>query len=203
MALRELYTVSTNWKGTLFCGLILNWNDTAGWVDVSMPGYVAAALHKFHHPPTTKKQDAPHPWNRPIYGAHTKYATQDDEFPLLPPGTINQVEQIVGTFLYYGMAVDPNILVALGDLSSQQAKSTAKTYDKVIWFLNYAATHPDAIIQYHASGMILHVHSNASFLSSLRARSRAGGHYILTDSFNDATPLPKSNATIHSVPKIM
>ena len=59
--LRELYTVSKDWKGTLFCGITLNWNYTSGWVDVSMPGYVAAALHKFQHPPPTKKQDAPHP----------------------------------------------------------------------------------------------------------------------------------------------
>ena len=119
-ALRELYTVSTNWKGTLFFGLTLNWNYTAEWVDVSMPGYVAAALHKFQHPTQTKKQDAPHPWNRPIYGDHTQYATPDNDSTLIPPATINQVEQIVGTLLYYGLAVDPTMLAALGDLSSQQ-----------------------------------------------------------------------------------
>ena len=38
VALQELYIVSTNWKGTLFCGLTLNCNYTDGWVDVSMPG---------------------------------------------------------------------------------------------------------------------------------------------------------------------
>ena len=101
-----------------------------------MPGYVAAALPKFQHPPPTKKQDAPHPCKRPIYGAHTQYATPDNDSPLRLPATINQVEQIVGTFMYYSLAVDPTILVVLGDLSSQQAKATAKTYDKVIWFLN-------------------------------------------------------------------
>ena len=95
------------------------------------------------------------------------------------------------------------MLVALGGLSSQQAKATAKIYDKVILFLNYAATHPYAFIQYHDSGMILNVHSDASYLSAPRARSRVGGHYILTDSFNDATTLPKSNVPIHSVSKIM
>ena len=105
--------------------------------------------------------------------------------------------------MYYGLAVDPTMLVALGDLFSQQAKSTAKTYDKVIWFLKYAATHPDAIIWYHSIGMILHVHSDASYLSDPRARSRAGRHYILTDPFNDATTLPKLNGPIHSVSKIM
>ena len=126
-ALRELHTFVTDWKGTFFCGLALNWNYTAGWVDLSMPGYVAEELHKFQPPPLTKKQDAPHPWNRPIYGAHTQYATPDNDSPLLPPATISQVEQIVGTFLYYVLAVDPTMLVALGDLSSQQEKSTAKT----------------------------------------------------------------------------
>ena len=202
-ALRELYTVSTDWKGTIFFGLTLNWNYTAGWVDISMPGYVAAALHKFQHPPPTKKQDAPYPWNRPVYDAHTQYATPDDDSPLLPPATIHQVEQIVETFLYYCLAVDPNMLVALGDLSPQQEKATSKTYDKVIWFLNYAATHPDAIIRYHASGIILHVHSDASYLSSPRARICAGRKYMLTDSFDDATTLPKSNGPIQSVSNIM
>ena len=98
-ALRELYTVSTDWKGTLFCGLTLNWNYTAGWVDVSMPGYVATALHKFQHPTPTKKKDAPHPWNLPIYGAHPQYATPDDDSPLLPAATTNHVEHIFRTFM--------------------------------------------------------------------------------------------------------
>jgi hypothetical protein len=31
--------------------------------------------------------------------------------------------------------------------------------------LNYAATHPDAVLSYHASDMVLHVHSDASYLS--------------------------------------
>ena len=146
-ALREMYTVSTNWKGTIFYRLTLNWNYTAGWVDVSMPGYVTAAIHKFQHLPPTNKQDAPHPCNLPIYGAHTQYSTPDDDSPLLPPATINQVEQIFGTFLYYGLAVDPTMLVELGDLSSKQVKATAKTYDKVIWFLKYSATHPENNIQ--------------------------------------------------------
>ena len=202
-ALRELYTVSTNWKGILFCGLTLNWNCNAGWVDVSMMGYVAAALHKFQHPPPTKKQDAPHPWNRPIYGAHTQYATPDDDSPLLPSATINQAEHSFGTFMYYGLDVKPIMIVALGDLSSQQAKAIAKTYDKVIWFLNYATTHPEDIIWYHSIVMILHVHINAFYLSTPRVRSRTGGHYILTDPFNDTTTLPKPNGPVQSVSKIM
>ena len=47
-------------------------------------------------------------------------------------------------------------------------------------FLVYAATHQDAIITYHASDMVLVVHSDASYLSKPKACSRAGGHFFLS-----------------------
>jgi hypothetical protein len=45
--------------------------------------------------------------------------------------------------------------------------------------LDYLATHPDATIRYHASDMVLHIHSNASYLSVSNARSRLGGLFFL------------------------
>jgi hypothetical protein len=45
--------------------------------------------------------------------------------------------------------------------------------------LDYLATHPDATIRYHASDMILHIHSDASYLSVSNARSRLGGLLFL------------------------
>ena len=50
--------------------------------------------------------------------------------------------------------------------------------ERVDQFLDYMATHPDAKIRYHASDMVLNVHSNASYLTAANARSRAGGHYF-------------------------
>ena len=52
-------------------------------------------------------------------------------------------------------------------------------------FLDYAATNMSKIIQYKASDMILHIESDASFLSDPRAHSRTAGtitsaHYQLT-----------------------
>jgi hypothetical protein len=43
---------------------------------------------------------------------------------------------------------------------------------RVNQFLDYMWTHPDAIIRYRASDMILNVHSDASYLSA--PKSRAG-----------------------------
>jgi hypothetical protein len=44
---------------------------------------------------------------------------------------------------------------------------------------DYLAAHPDATIRYHASDMILHIHSDASYLSVSNARSRLGGLFFL------------------------
>ena len=46
-------------------------------------------------------------------------------------------------------------------------------------FLDYMHTHPDSIIRYYASNMVLNVHSDASYLTAPKARSRIGGHFFL------------------------
>ena len=80
----------------------------------------------------------------------------------MPTKIINLVQQIVGTLLYYSIAVYSTMLAALGSIAAQQAKGTEKTYAGTLWLLNYAATHPNATIRYTAINVILHIHSNAS-----------------------------------------
>ena len=50
---------------------------------------------------------------------------------------------------------------------------------KITWLLNYVASNPNATLTYVASDMCLHVHSDASYLSAPKARSRAGAHFFL------------------------
>ena len=87
----------------------------------------------------------------------------------------------MGTLLYYARAVDATILVALGTLAAQQAKGTEHTSRAINQLLDYCHTHPNAILRYRASDMILKIHSDASYLSEPKARSRAGGHFYLGD----------------------
>ena len=65
---------------------------------------------------------------------------------MLPLKSIHLVQQIVGTLLYYAIAVDPTMLVDLGTLSSQQSKVTGQTYNETLRLLNYADPNPDATI---------------------------------------------------------
>ena len=66
-------------------------------------------------------------------------------------------------------------------------------------FLNYAVSHPDAIVTYRASKMILALHSNASYLSKPKARSRAGGHFFLSENEED----PANNGDILNTAQII
>jgi hypothetical protein len=206
-ALKQLYEISIDWTGSLYLGLTLKWDYNKRTVEVSMPGYVRAALLRFQHPAPTRRQDAPHSWNQPTYGAKVQYADDPDDGPPLSAQSSTHVQKIVGVFLYYGMAIDSTMLVSLGSIATTQANATQKTMDEATWLLDYAASNPDAIIKYHASGMILHIHSDGSYLSEPKARSRAAGHYFLSDLSLDPskppTVTPTPNGAIYSLSRII
>jgi hypothetical protein len=118
-----------------------------------MPGYSLLSV-----PPPTR---APRRYHTPLD------ATQ-----------IKQLKQVIGIFLFYARVVDPTMLVALGTLAAAQSHGIEATADTLTRLLNYAATHPDAQIRYTASDMTLYVHSNASYLSVAKARSRVEGKFL-------------------------
>jgi hypothetical protein len=49
--IKKNYNISSNWNGTAYCGLTLDWDYKNRTVDLSMPGYIKAALHKYQHLP--------------------------------------------------------------------------------------------------------------------------------------------------------
>ena len=73
------------------------------------------------------------------------------------------------------------MLVALVQLATKTTLGivSQNVIKDVIHLLNYAATHPDTSIRYNASGTVLHVDNDSSYLSVRKARSRVGGfHYL-------------------------
>lgn len=84
---------------------------------------------------------------------------------------------MLGTLLYYARSVDPTMLVALNELSHEQANPTETTESKLKHLLDYAATHPIATIRYYASDMVLWIDSDATYLVAPKARSRVGGYF--------------------------
>jgi hypothetical protein len=123
---------------------------------------------------------------------HSMYKTQNS--PDLSPKDVTRFQQLGGTLLYFARTVELTLIMPVNVLDSEQPKATAATWDKIIKLLNYCTTHLEATLRYHASDMILNIHSDASYLSEREAKSRAGG-FFYTGSSTD-TPNKLTNGSI-------
>jgi hypothetical protein len=124
---------------------------------------------------------SPHSYTAPKYGIGAQYAPEETESTPLHDKDVKKLQQVLGVLLFYARMVDNTLLLDLNTLSSVQSKATNTTMDALIHLLNYCATHPDAIIRYKASDMILHIVSDASYLSASESRSRLGGYFYLSN----------------------
>lgn len=144
--LRCKYSITTDWTGSLYCGMTLKWNYLTHSVDVSMPGYVHKALEQYQHPYPSHPKHEPAPWTAPNYGRSTQMAPAPDTSPQLSSHYLTRLQQIIGTFLFYACIVNPTMLVALGDLAASQTAGTTQTAQALTHFLDYCASNPSAIL---------------------------------------------------------
>ena len=196
--LEEHYVVEKDWLGKKYCGITIDWDYNRRKVHLSMPGYCSEALTRFRHE-AGKIMDQPHQHAVPVYGAKIKYAKLADTSPNLDEEDKNFIQHVTGTFLYYARAVDATMLLALSAIASDQAAPTTETMKKTLRFLDYVTTHPDAILTFGRSSMILNVHSDASYLCEPKAKSRVGGHFFLSDNAKDS----RDNGAVLNIAKIM
>ncbi len=99
--------------------------------------------------------------------------------------------------------MDSTLLCPISAIASQSSKPTKDMMRQTLQLLDYLATQEDTVLSYHASDMVLAVHSNASYLSEPKARSRAGGHFFLS---NDTSIPPNNGAVLniaHIIKKVM
>jgi hypothetical protein len=164
-----------------------------------MPSYVERALKRFQHPPSIVPQDQPHQHVKKAYGEKHQLANSLDTSPPLDKEGGNFIQEVVGVFLYLARAVDSTMLPALSSLASKQAAPTVRTMQKCLQFLDYAASQEDVIITYRASNMRLAIHSDALYLSELRAHSRAGGHMFMAGNED----IPINNGAVLNISQII
>jgi hypothetical protein len=177
-ALLQTYELTTDWTATVYSGMTFKWDYDKRACNISMPGYVSNVLSKFQHDSPKHPQHTPSRCVTPVYGAKTQYATTGETPPLTAQKYLT-IQKVIGSVLYYARAVDPTVLMPLNDIATEQTKATEKTQAAANQMLDYLATHPDSTIRYHASDMILNIHSDASYLSVSKARSRLGGLFFL------------------------
>ena len=193
--LRKDYKISLDWKGDLYCGIKLDWDYNKRHLDISMPGYVDKLLQRFEHE-KKKNQHCPYPAQPRKFGAASQEPLKEDTTLTVDEPRKKRVQQIVGGLLYYARAVDNTILTSLNSIASQQANATEATEKKIEQLLDYMATHRNAKVRYKASNMVLNIHSDASYLSETKARSRIAGYFFLGSVPQNDKPIPL-NGAIH------
>ncbi len=191
--LEKHYKLTCDWTGTRYIGITPDWDYTKRQAHLSMPNYVKKALKQFQHI-AGKLQHAPYPSIPIKYGAKKQYATQELHAPLLDDKAKWFIQQVCGKFLFLGRAVDSTLLCPISAIASQSSKPTNDMMRQTLQLLDYLATQEGAVLSYHASDMVLAVHSDASYLSKPKARSRARGHFFLS---NDTTIPPNNGAVLN------
>ena len=194
--------VTTDWTGSLYSGIHFKWDYTNRKVHFSMPGYVRKAMIQFQHDFPENFTMTSHPYTPPVYGKKVQLAQQDSVAPLLDKAGNTKIRQVVEKILFYARAIDNNLLMGLNSIASQQENATDRTAALVTHMLNYCATFPDAVLTFNASDMILHIQSDASFLSETKAKSRWGGYFYLSTNANPPTDAPH-NAPIYCFCQIL
>jgi hypothetical protein len=71
------------------------------------------------------------------------------------------------------------VLMGLSLIAVEQTKAIERTMGQCIHLLNYLVSNQDAKVRFHASDMVMNIHSDESYLSETKARSRVCGHFFM------------------------
>ena len=154
-----------------------------------MPGYIKKKLHEYGHLFPKRIQTCPYSTEPKSYGAKAQAPLPTNDSKPLNKEGILKIQQIVGSILYYEREVDMTVLMSLSSIASEQTKTTEKTHSRCLQLLDYLASNPDAKIRFHATDMIMNIHSDASYLSEPNTRSRTCGCFFMGSMPMDGKPI--------------
>ena len=143
----------------------------------------------------------PHAWIKPTYGAKVQYAPNTDNSPVLSDTEIRHIQSVIGNLLYYALAVDPTILVAIRTVFRERSKATknCRSMQLVDGLLCVKPLSHNSIHSFRYGTL----HSEQRFLSLwIPGKESRGGTFFLSDIPNDSnTPpieIPPLNISIYT-----
>lgn len=156
-----------------WCGYTIQHDRTQRVITISMDDYYAKIASKL--PDNIPLSHIPGlPFNIK-YGAKEQFELILPESVILEPAQRSFLQKFIGEILWYSNAVAHDILTAVSKLSSQQSHPTSDTLPLTVTKIqSYLKQYGNHKIQFHASDMILHLMSDASFDSEAGSRSRGG-----------------------------
>ena len=129
----------------MYIGIALKWNHEKVTVQLSMPGYVRAALHAFQHKKPKQPQDSPYPPTQTFYVKNNQMISEKEPAEELDKNNQKRIQKIAGKLLYYARAIYPTMLMAINYLEAVHTNPIIKSAKQITHFLNYSTSHLDAI----------------------------------------------------------
>jgi hypothetical protein len=136
-------------------------------------------LQEYKHLLLGRIQNCPYSPELKQFGSEAQAPLVPDKTALLDTRGIKRIQQIVSSILYYARATDMTILMALSSIAMEQTKATEKMMGHCIQLLDYLASNLEAKVRYHASDMVMNIHSDASYLSETKVYRRACGNFFM------------------------
>ncbi len=126
-SIKKTYTLTEDWTGSLYCGIMLEWDYVGCTVNILMPRYIKMKLQEYEHIMPPKLQTCPYLPEPMKFGTESQALLPNDSTPKLGKNSIKHVQKIVGSILYYARAVDMTVLITLSSIAVEQMKATEKT----------------------------------------------------------------------------
>ena len=161
-----------------------------------MTPYLKKALRQFDNVIPTKRHQSQYPHVKPNYGAKQQFINMTN-WILSTMRRRNKFRNLLGNSYGYARGVDGTLLTPLSAIAKKQSKPTVNTMTRSHQIMDCVATQESAVLTYRKIDMVLKVHSNASYLDKEEARSRAGGHHLLSEN----VPLPPTMTPFTTFPK--
>ena len=95
--------------------------------------------------------------------------------------------------------MDITLLCPISAIASHSVTPTEGTIQQTQQILDYIATQEEAVLTFNTSDMKLAAHSDASYLSEPKARSRSGGHSFLSSN----STIPQNNGAVLNIAHII
>ena len=133
-------------------------------------------MHQFSPKTPKKPQNYPYPAPERTYGADAQNLKPLDTSPALTTERVKIIERIIGKFLYCATRLDNTCLVPLITMSTKHYP-TEQDEKYAHQFLDYMTTHPNSVVRFHASDMILRANTDESYLTEPEAQNCAAGFF--------------------------
>ena len=187
--LSKLHHVKASPIATTFLGFTIRHDRLNRLIILSMPNYIPNMLLRFR-PNGVRPAKSPSIYAPPTYGSTAPQAATLDSSDPATALQIKEIQEVVGSLLYYARALDSTMLPAVQDISSRQSVPTQDVVAAVDRLLGYCFSHPDHELHVRPSHMLLQTQSDASYLSLPRSGSKSGGHHTFADHDPDTINAP-------------